>query len=230
VQPSADGHPFPPQKPGKSKGAVGYTRVSTEDQEEQGVSLQFQRTLLEAYGAAVGGELAALLTDTLSGKNMDRPGLRRALAMLEGGEADTLVVAKLDRLTRNIRDAEELLERYFTRFALVSLGDGGSIDTRTATGRFVFRLLIILGQLERERTAERTKQTLAHKRATGGGGTPRVEAGPAVDRMRELVAGGASLREVARRLNAEGVPTLKGGRWAAQTVRKILARVGAVAA
>jgi site-specific DNA recombinase len=209
---------------------VGYTRVSTDDQEEQGVSLNLQRSSLEAYCAAGGGELVALHTDTLSGKSLERPGLRRALAMLEAGEADTLAVAKLDRLTRSVLDAEHLLDRYFTRFALVSLGDGGVIDTRTSTGRFVFRLLINLGQLERERTGERTKEGLAHKRSTGGGGTPRVEEGPAVDRMRELVAGGASLREVARRLNEEGFPTLKGGRWAAQTVRKIMARVGAVAA
>jgi DNA invertase Pin-like site-specific DNA recombinase len=197
---------------------VAYARVSTEKQE---ISLEAQAAKFEAYGLAQEAAIVAVESDELSGKNTSREGLQRALAMLERGEADGLLVTKLDRLTRSTRDGEELVEKYFVgRFVLLSVSD--PVDTRTAVGRFVLRLMISLGQLERETTVERTKDALAHLRATGKG-TPRLE-GAAIARARELQAEGLSLRAIAARLTEEGVPTLKGGKWAAETVRKVLVR------
>jgi site-specific DNA recombinase len=205
------------------KRIVACGRVSTEKQAEEGVSLDLQASKFEHYAVAHDVELVKTFSDALSGKSMKRPGLQEALAMLERGEADGLLVTKLDRLTRNVADFESLLQRYFVagRFDLLSVED--AIDTRTALGRFTLRLYVILGQLERERLAERTKDSLRHKRATGGG-TPRVE-GPVVERIVALENAGHSLRAIAEQLTAEGVPTLKGGKWASETVRKIISRV-----
>jgi site-specific DNA recombinase len=203
---------------------VAYARVSTDKQADYGVSLEAQTRKFEAYAVAHDAELVEVVSDSLSGKDTKRPALQRALAMLEGGKADGLLVAKLDRLTRNVRDSEDLVERYFTkRFALLSVGD--SIDTRSAGGRFVLRLMTCVAQWERETISERTKDALAHVRAEGGG-VPRLE-GLGAARVVELAAAGLSLRAIATQLTEEGVPTLKGGRWAPETVRKVLARAGA---
>ena len=146
---------------------VGYIRVSTEQQAGEGVSLDAQRARLEAYALAVELELVAVCEDRgLSAKSLARPGPKAALAMLEKGEASGLVVTKLDRLTRSVKDLGDLVERYFaSRFSLLSLSD--SIDTRTASGRLVLHVLGAVSQWEREATAERTKDALAQIRSAG---------------------------------------------------------------
>jgi DNA invertase Pin-like site-specific DNA recombinase len=210
-----------PQIPGKTQRLVGYSRVSTEDQEEFGVSLDLQKAQIEAFAAGAGRELVAFCTDALSAKTLERPGLRRALGMLIAGEADAIVVTKLDRLTRCVRDGEELLDGYFRGHErLKSLGD--PVDTKSADGIWVFRLFISLGARERERTAERTTEGLARLRATGGG-TPQVGAATAA-RIHALKAEGFSLRAICTQLIFEGHPTTKGGMWQPETVRKVLAR------
>lgn len=165
-----------------------------------------------------------VLADSLSGKDTNRPALQRMLAMLVGGEADGVLVTKLDRLTRSVRDGEELIEKYFNgRFILLSLA--GSIDTRSAYGRLVIRVMLVFAQFEREVIAERTKDGLEHVRAMGGG-TPRVE-GPAAARILELAERGLSLRAIGAQLRAEGLQTLKGGTWGPETIRKVLSRARA---
>jgi len=218
---STDDRSLSGKNPGKTTSIVGYTRVSTDEQGEFGVSLALQKAQIEAFADVRGRELVAFETDTLSAKSLERPGLRRALAMLLAGKADVLVVTKLDRLTRSVRDGEDLLDAYFRGHdRLVSLGD--PVDLKTATGVWLFRVLVSMGAHERERTGERTRDGLAHKRKTGGG-TPQVSPAAAA-RIAELDAGGASLRVICKRLTKEGIATTKGGRWAPETVRKVLAR------
>lgn len=193
--------------------------MSTDD---QALGRDLQTKKFEGYALAHDIELVRVFSDELSGKSMERPGLLEALAMLERGEAEGLLVAKLDRLTRNVADLETMLARYFApgRYELLSVED--AVDTRTAMGRFVLRLHVALGQLERERLVERTKESLDYLRKTGGG-IPRVE-GVAAARMLELAAKSLTLREIARQLTDEGIPTLNGGQWAAETVRRVIAR------
>jgi len=207
---------------------VAYLRVSTKKQGDK-LSLPDQEARARAYGVAHDVDVVALEHDLLSGKNTDRPGLQRALAMLEDGRADGLLVAKMDRLTRSVRDLDELVFRYFRSGRVVLLSMGDAVDTRSAAGRLVLMLLMVVSQWEREVIGERTKGALEHLRASGGG-TPRLEEGPAIARIRALVASGLSLRQVAATLTAEGVATLKGGRWAAETIRKALARLDSSAA
>lgn len=228
---------------------VAYLRVSTESQADGGVSLDAQRAKLTAYCAALDLELVAVEVDAgVSAKTLRRPGLQRALDALEAGRAEGLLVAKLDRLTRSVRDLGELVERYFSgsRWSLLSVAD--SIDTRSAAGRLVLNVLASVAQWEREATAERTRDALAHLRAEGvrlGGAALGWERSEAVDgagrrvvvavadeaatvaRVLALRAEGRSLREVAAALDAEGRRTKTGARWHATTVARVLAREGA---
>ena len=224
---------------------VGYVRVSTEHQADAGVSLEAQRAKLEAYAVALDLDLVAIEVDAgLSAKTLTRPALQRALAMLDAGTATGLLVAKLDRLTRSVRDLGELVERYFSsKCSLLSVAD--SIDTRSAAGRLVLNVLASVSQWEREATGERTRDALGHLKASGvrlGGealGWERgdetdahgrrvvrhVEADAAtIERASALRGEGLTLRAIADRLTAEGHRTKRGGKWAAETVRRAIER------
>lgn len=227
---------------------IGYVRVSTEDQASNGVSLDAQRAKLEAYVGLYGGELVEVIVDDgASAKTLRRPGLQRALAMLDQGAADGLLVAKLDRLTRSVRDLGELLDSHFGEggHALLSVAD--QIDTRTAGGRLVLNVLTSVAQWEREAIAERTSAALEHIRdnegvqlgaaALGWARADRKDAkgrrvvvrvrGEArtVARIAELHGDGDTLRDIAAKLTAEGHATKRGGRWQAETVRKVVRRL-----
>lgn len=225
---------------------VGYIRVSTDAQADGGVSLEAQRAKLTAYCTAMDLVLVEVVVDAgVSAKSLERPGLRRALGMLRDGVADALLVTKLDRLTRSVRDLGTLVEDYFAtgRWALLSVAD--SIDTRSAAGRLVLNVLASVAQWEREATAERTRDALSHLRAEGvklGGaalGWTRTEETDAagrrvcvavedealtVARILELKADGVSVRRIAEILVAEGRRTKAGGRWHPTTVQRVLAR------
>jgi site-specific DNA recombinase len=218
-----------------------YIRVSTEEQATGGVSLDAQRARAIAYAAAVDLAVVEVIEDAgVSAKTLARPGLRRALAMLQAGAADALLVAKLDRLSRSVGDWQLLIERYFGERGgkqLLSVAD--SIDTRTAGGRLVLNVLVSVSQWEREAIAERTRDALRQVRADGvalgqvplgfrrgddGRLEPVDEETATVARARELAAGGMRPAGIARQLAAEGRRTKRGGQWAGWTVQKLLAR------
>lgn len=147
--------------------AVGYVRVSTAGQADTGVSMEAQRIKIRQYCELYGLDLAGVVEDAgASAKTLDREGLQDALGRLEKGEADTLVVVKLDRLTRSVVDLNTLLTRYFAeRFNMVSVSE--QINTGTAAGRLVLNVLMSVSQWEREAISERTVAALQHKKAEG---------------------------------------------------------------
>src|SRR5687768_6318076 len=101
-----------------------------------------------------------------SGKSLSRPGIDRLLGMVDRREAQVVIIAKLDRLTRSVRDLGELLERFQRRgVALVSVGE--SLDTGSAAGRLVLNVMASVSQWEREAIGERIRDALRHKRAQG---------------------------------------------------------------
>lgn len=218
--------------------AIGYIRVSTEEQAREGVSLAAQEAKLRAYADLYDLELVAVVVDAgVSAKTLNRPGLQEALAKLDAGEAEALVIAKLDRLTRSVADWGTLIDGYFAkRCALLSVAD--QIDTRTAAGRLVLNVLVSVAQWEREAIGERTSAALAHKKAIGEHvGAPaygyavegvelvRVEAElEVVTLAKELRAAGATLQAVADELNRRGIPTKRGGKWAPVQVKRITER------
>lgn len=221
---------------------IGYVRVSTDQQAEGGVSLADQRRRLDALAVANDVDLLTIHEDAgVSAKSLDRPGLRAALADLDSGFADGIMITKLDRLTRSVRDLGDLLDKYFTeRFALVSLGD--SLDTRSAAGRMMLNILVSVGQWEREAACERTRSALGHLKASGvrlgpipfglkhGGldenGRREIVADPVTAataaRARALRADGKSLREIAATLSFEGHATRRGGLWNPGSVQSML--------
>lgn len=204
---------------------IGYIRVSTDEQASQGHSLPAQESKLRAYADLYDLDLVDVVVDAgVSAKTLNRPGLQQALAALEAGQADGILIAKLDRLTRSVKDLGHLLESYFERrFSLMCVGE--QLDTRTAAGRLVVNILGAVGQWEREAISERTKAALAHKKAQGHrlGGVPH-EAPQALARMQELRVEGLSFRAIGQALDAEGFTTQKGGTWQPMTVKRMLER------
>jgi DNA invertase Pin-like site-specific DNA recombinase len=158
---------------------IGYARVSTVDQ-----NLDLQLDALKQAGCD------RVFTDKTSGVKSERPGLVAALSHLRSG--DTLVVWRLDRLGRSLRDLVEHVELLRQReITFISLHE--SIDTRTATGKLVFHIFASLAEFERELIRERTRAGLAAARARGRvGGRRRII--------------GADKLKVAQRLMAD--PTL----------------------
>ena len=203
---------------------VAYVRVSTEEQASHGVSLAAQEAKLRSYCELYDHELVEVVVDAgQSAKSLNRPGLQQALGMLRRGEAQGLLVLKLDRLTRSVRDLGELLETYFQSSALVSLQE--QCDTSTAAGRLVLNVMTSVAQWERETTSERTSAALQYKKTQGVQlGAPALKDEATIARAVALKAEGLTLRQVAEQLTAEGFQTLKGGRWEAMTVKRLLDR------
>lgn len=203
--------------------ALGYLRVSTDEQASSGLGLDAQRAAIEAEAARRGWALELVEDAGYSAKDLRRPGIASALARLADGEAEVLVVAKLDRLSRSLIDFAGLMER--TRregWALVALDLG--VDTTTPAGELVVNIMAALALWERRIIGERTAAALRAKAARGA----RLGAPVVLDqRVRERIVAehgtGRSLTDIAEQLNAEGVPTARGGRrWWPSTVRAVL--------
>jgi DNA invertase Pin-like site-specific DNA recombinase len=221
---------------------IGYCRVSTDKQADHGVSIEAQKAKIEAYCSLYGLELVDMIVDAgFSAKNTNRPGLQRTLEALKRKEADGMIVHKLDRLTRSVRDLANMVDRYFTRGAsLISVSE--QIDTSTAAGRMVLNLITTVSQWEREAIGERTRTAMSHKKSRGEvvGELPfgyrlsrdgiHIEEDPDEQRaillVNQLKAEGLSLRQIAARLNQDKVPS-RGQRWHPTTVVRILKKQAA---
>jgi site-specific DNA recombinase len=147
--------------------AIGYVRVSTDRQAEQGVSLEAQEAKIRAMATVQGADLSEVIVDGgESAKSLNRPGLQRLLALVNAGGLDAVIVAKLDRLTRSVKDLCGLLELLEKRkVALISVAE--SLDTGSATGRLVITIMGAVSQWEREAIGEQTRDALSHKRGKG---------------------------------------------------------------
>jgi len=151
---------------GEGKRAVGYIRVSTREQAQEGVSLAAQEERIRAFCTAKGWDLLRVYRDEgESGKNLERPGVLSMIRDLKADGVDVVVVLKLDRLTRSVRDLGTLIEDLFAGRALAAVD--GSLDSSTASGRMVVNLLGTVAQWERETTVERTVAALEYKHRRG---------------------------------------------------------------
>lgn len=151
--------------------AVGYTRVSSMGQVADGVSLDAQQARIRAWALVNDAELVHIYTDEgISGVKGDRPELLQALDYVVKNEA-TLIVYSLSRLSRSTRDTLDIADKLERAgFDLVSLSE--KIDTTSAAGKMVFRMLAVLNEFERDQISDRTKAALSYKKAnkekTGG--------------------------------------------------------------
>lgn len=147
---------------------VAYIRVSTDKQSDEGWSLEAQKEKLAAYAKLYDLEIIVYEYDAgESASSLERPALQRALARLDRFEASGLLVVKLDRLTRNVRDLCTLVDNYFKdgMHSLMSIGE--QVDTRSASGRLVINILTAVSQWEREAIGERTSAVMQHMKASG---------------------------------------------------------------
>lgn len=212
--------------------AVAYIRVSTDKQADAGQSLEAQKAKVEAYAGLYDLELVEVVIDAgQSAKSLSRPGLMRVLAMLKSGQAEAVVVVKLDRLTRSVRDLGELVETYFANGKAALLSVSEQIDTRSAGGRLVLNVLASVSQWEREAIGERTSAVMQFKASQGeytGGKAPYGLVAVAgeqavVAAAREAKAAGLSLRAIARTLEARGFVTRAGKAFAPVQVARLVA-------
>ena len=176
---------------------IGYARVSTQDQ-----NLDLQSEALTKAGCE------KIFNDKISGSRAERPGLTKALEMLR--EGDTLVVWKLDRLGRSVKNLVDLVgELHQQGIQFKSLTD--AIDTGTPSGRFFFHVMASLAEMERELTVERTRAGLEVARQLGRkGGRRRQMTESKIESAKKLLANGVPPRDVATNLGVS-VPTLY--RW-----------------
>jgi DNA invertase Pin-like site-specific DNA recombinase len=196
---------------------LGYARVSTSEQ-----SVEAQETAIRDECKRRGWQLLDVIVDHAhSGDTLDRPGLRTALSRIARGDAAGLVSARLDRVSRSTIDLGDLLVWFKDRRAMLVALDLG-IDTSTASGRLVATVIGAVAEWERDTIAARTREGLAVIRAQGRPiGRPAVADNPELAaRIRSMHDAGMSLRTIAKQLNTEGVPTLRGAaQWRPSSVQ-----------
>ena len=202
--------------------ALGYCRVSTAEQGDSRAGLEAQEAVIRAEVKHRGWDLIDVRSDGASGKTLRRrDNLGRTLRDLRDGNADALVVAKLDRLSRSVLDFAGVME--------TAAGEGWSIvvldlgvDTTTTNGELIANIMIALAQWERRIIGDRTRAALTAVRARGTKLGRPSKITPETRRLiRVLRESGKSYGAIANALTQEGVPTSQGGRWHAATVKKI---------
>lgn len=210
----------------RTSDVVGYLRVSTQEQGDSGAGLDAQREAIQGEVTRRGWRIVGTYQDVASGKSLDRrPQLQQAIERVESGDAGTLMVSKLDRLSRSVVDFGALLERARRggwNIVIIDLG----VDLSTPAGEMVGTIMASLAQWERRIISQRTREGLAAKRRSGVTlGRPSGVDADTLATIRTLRSSGMGLRAVAAQLNSLGVPTARGGqKWHASTVRSILSR------
>jgi len=221
---------------------VTYLRVSTDRQGKSGLGLEAQRAAVLDHVAGK-GQIAAEYVEIESGKRNERPQLARAMAEAKRIGA-VLLIAKLDRLARNVAFIANLLE---------SGVEIAAADMPEAN-RFLLHVMAAVAEHEAQAISDRTRAALAAAKARGvklGWSMPErkeeqrrasrkgaaknaknacMHAANVLPIIRQIAAGGASLRQIADELNARGIKTARGGLWYAGTVRNIMARENGIEA
>jgi DNA invertase Pin-like site-specific DNA recombinase len=211
--------------------AIGYARVSTAKQADTGHSLEVQTSALQAAAERNGWSFEGL-TEEGSGKSLARrPILQAALQQLAEGAASVLIVHRLDRLGRSLKDVLTIVEKA-DREGWTLIFTEQSIDSSTSAGRFTLSLFGAVAQFDNELRSERIREGLVQARANGKHlGRPLELAEATVRRIAAMRSEGLTLTAIADALNADGTATARaGGSWYPATVAKALkARGGAEA-
>jgi DNA invertase Pin-like site-specific DNA recombinase len=226
---------------------VGYARVSTIHQAEEGLGLDVQQRSIRSWARANHHRLVRMLKDEgVSGSNgvEERLALPEALNLIASGDADGLVVARLDRLARNLTVQEAILARVWAAGGQVFAADMGEVakDDPDDPMRTALRQMVgVFSQLERAMITARLRAGRRLKADRGGfagfGSPPfgfRAEAGElvpdddeqkALTLIRKLHRRGRSLRQIAQALEESGYKPRRADRWHAESVRRVVARL-----
>lgn len=222
--------------------AIGYIRVSTAKQVHEGISLEAQAEKIAAYCDLKDMDLTGIVTDAgKSGAKSNREGFQEVLSMCQAGKVTAVVVYSISRFTRSTKDLLEFVDRHVIKGNVELHSISESLDTSTATGRFMLKVMGAMNELEREQAGERTKAALSHKREKGektGGDVPfgyslaadgraliKDEQEQAIIRLIEsLKAGGHSDNAIAKYLNANGYRTKRGKEFTNVQIARVLRR------
>lgn len=219
------------------KKAIGYVRVSTGKQVEEGISLDAQIAKIQAWASLNDYELVKIYSDEgITGTSLNkRDGMLQALSRVKKGMA--FICYSLSRISRDTIDTIQISRTIERAGAdLVSLSE--KIDTTGASGKMIFNMLAVLNQFERDQTAERTKLAMQFKKAKNQAYSPtpygydrvddaliiNVEEALIVTRIRDMANQDLGPSAIARILNEEGIPTKTGKRWRANTIFYLLQR------
>lgn len=204
---------------------IAYVRVSTEEQANSRAGMEAQRAAILIEAERRGWTLVSVVEDAgYSAKDLKRPGIRAVLDAMKAGEADTLVVAKLDRLSRSMLDFAGLMATAQKQsWGLVALDV--NVDTTTPSGEVMANVMAAFAQFERRLIGQRTREALAKRRDAGVRlGRERVIPADVERRIHELRETGLSIRGLALRLSEEGIYPPSGGTWQPSTLQRVLAR------
>ena len=217
--------------------AIGYIRVSTDEQAKEGVSLENQEQKIRDYCKLKDFEILEIIQDAgISAKNLRRPGAQKVIEMAQDRIIDAVVVYKLDRMFRSTVDALETT-RLFDKLGVSFHSIEETIDTKSAMGKFFFTLTAALAEMEREIIGERTRDVLQRKKANGEvyGHVPfgfkrfkgRLLNHNDEQKIVKTVLGmrgrGFNYSTISRELNQMGFKTKKGNQWYPQTVKNVVA-------
>lgn len=208
----------------RSSRVIAYTRVSTEEQAVSGLGLADQEAVILVEAARRGWNDVDVMSDKgFSAKNLARPAIATALDELKRGKASVLVVSKLDRLSRSLLDFATLMEtarREGWEIVVLDL----AIDTTAPSGQLMASVMASFAEYERQIIGQRTSAALQIKKSQGVRlGRPRVLSAEVTDRIVDARGTGMTLQAIADSLNADGVPTARGGtKWFASSVAQVL--------
>lgn len=219
------------------KQAIGYVRVSTDKQVEEGISLDAQIAKIEQWASLNDYELVKIYSDEgITGASLNkRDGMLEALKRIKKGMA--FICYSLSRISRDTIDTIQISRTIEKVGAdLVSLSE--KIDTTGASGKMIFNMLAVLNQFERDQTAERTKLAMQFKKSKNQAYSPtpygydriddsliiNVEESLVITRIRNMQVQGLGPTAIAKKLNEEGVPTKQNKLWRANTVYYLLQR------
>lgn len=204
---------------------IGYVRVSTEEQANSRAGLEAQRAAIQSEAERRGWTVVDVIEDAgFSAKDLKRPGIRAVLEAMQGGAADALVIAKLDRLSRSMLDFAGLMAKAQKQsWGIVALDV--NVDTTTPSGEAMANVMAAFAQFERRLIGQRTREALAKKREAGVRlGRPRSIPSDVEARVRSLKAQGLTVRAIAAKLDSDGVTPPHGGRWQPSTLQRVLHR------
>jgi DNA invertase Pin-like site-specific DNA recombinase len=204
--------------------ALGYCRVSTADQHESGKSLDAQDYAIRYHAAGKQWPVVDVTHEQGSGKDLSREKLQDTLRRLAADEADTLIVTRLDRLTRSLQDFCQLVEWFRDAQKTLVVLDF-DLDTSTPAGELIAHMMAALAQWQRRVIAENTRSALQEKRRQG----QPINQGSVHDHpdlvaeIRNQRSGGASYQAICDYLNAQQIPTVRGGQvWRPSAIGAVL--------
>lgn len=219
---------------------IGYVRVSTDEQAENGYGLQAQESAIKSYSAAMGYELERIVVDEgYSGASLERPGIQEIVNAMHGYEYAGVIVFKLDRISRILKDILNMHDDIFVPCGASLISVKEQFDTQTPIGKLFFQMIGGFAEFERSVIKDRMMSGRNEKAKQGlfaGGSAPygydlfdgeltiNDEEAKVVRKVYQLRAEKKTFQTIVDVLNENGVPTKRGGNWSRKSVKTILDR------